>query len=118
MHYAVFWVFESHIHLNSTANDRHYTGISVHILPVITASPFGTEEVLSRLLVIVVLVLDVVYGLLMSLWIKGRISDPTGSCDPYLCSILQKHSPSTYEYNTAAIKIHHGKTKPKKKVWL
>lgn len=49
----------------------------------------------------------------MSWWIKGRISDPTGSFDPYLFSILEKHSPSTYEYNTAAIKIHHGKTKPK-----
>lgn len=39
----------------------------------------------------------------MSLWIKGKISDPTGSFDPYLFSILQK--------NTEVIKIHQGKTK-------
>lgn len=111
MHYAVFWLFKSHIQLHYKAKNGHFTGESAHTLPVITACPFWTEEILSRLLVIVVLVLDVVYGLLMSLRIKGRISDPTGSCDPYLFSILQKHSPSTYEYNTAATKIHHGKTK-------
>lgn len=44
----------------------------------------------------------------MSLWIKGRISDPTGNFDPYRFSILQK--------NTTVIKIHQGKTKTTKKV--
>jgi len=45
----------------------------------------------------------------MSWWIKRRIPDPTGSFDPY-----PPEAPSTYQYNTADIKIHHGKTKQKR----
>lgn len=62
MHYAVFWIFESHICLHctlqTTAIIRAYR--SHRIQPVITASPL--RSFLSRWLVIVVLVLDVVYG--------------------------------------------------------
>lgn len=52
----------------------------------------------------------------MSSRIKGRIPDPTGSFDPYLFSILQKHSLSTYQYDTEDIKIHFGETKQQKDV--
>lgn len=54
----------------------------------------------------------------MSCRIKGRISDPTGSFDPYLFFIPAERSASTYEYNTTAIKKtpweNNGKKKKKK----
>lgn len=51
----------------------------------------------------------------MSSLIKGRISDPTGSFDPYLFFILAEHSASTYEYNTTAIKRIPWENNSKKK---
>lgn len=63
MHYAVFLAFqESHSLALHSKDNRRYTGTSVHILPVITAALLRAEETLSRWLVIVVRVLDVVYG--------------------------------------------------------
>lgn len=62
--------------------------ISSRLFTVSSSSSRRFRETLSRCLVIVVLVLDAVYGSLMSWWIKGRIPDPHRGSDPYLFSIL------------------------------
>lgn len=60
MHYAVFWLFKGHIFALHSKDNRHIRSCSPGFRCIPSLKGFG--ETRSRWLVIVVLVLDVVYG--------------------------------------------------------